>query len=287
MPFKSIIPLTQSGTAEFSIPLPIEGWELPINVICTINNLTNAGIHQSVPVEINITLVLQNLAAQGAVADQYIYISSFNVNPTNAIEVDYLPDWDSPAFPLPWSYRPDNPARFSELWCTPTGINSPGSATNTIYEVFSDSQEVVLQDTGLLNLKIEPLISRKNPVDPMWEYSNLTYYDFKPIVSIPISIMSELDANRELMQEQQQNLQYEFDKLQAQQVVDQKTENNRAFSLTLFVLAFALIDIAVALAPYTTNKEKETEHEQAKARKKQNKINENLGPDGAIVQRQN
>lgn len=283
MPFKSIIPLTQSGTVEFSIPLPIEGWELPISVICTINNLTNAGIYQNVPVEINITLVLQNFAAQGAVADEYIYISSFIVNPTNAIEVNYLPDWDSTTFPIPWSYRPDNPARFSELWCTPTDINSPRNGTNTIYEVFSDSQEVVLQDTGLLNLKIEPLIFEKNPVDPMWEYSNLTYYNFKPIVSIPISIMSELDANREIMQEQQQNLQYEFDKLQAEMNQNQITESKRGNALALWVLAFAFVDMAVALVPYTTNKEKETEHEQAKARKRQNKILENLKHDGAIV----
>lgn len=160
IPFKSIIPTTQSGIAEFTIPLPLKGWEMPVSVLCILTNLTNAGIYQNVPVELNINITLQNSAAIGAAADEYIYVSWFDVYPVNAIEVSYSPNWDSPTF-MPWSYKPRNPAEFSSLWCINRDIQSPHTGTNTEHEVFSDSGEVVLQDTGLLNLQIEPNIFKK------------------------------------------------------------------------------------------------------------------------------
>lgn len=117
----------------------------------------------------------------------------------------------------------------------------------------------------------------------MWDYSNLTYYGFKQTLSIPVSIMSELDANREVMQEQQQTLQYEFDKLQAQQAADQKTENLRGFSIALFVLAFAFVDIAVALYSLSKSEHKEAEYKKRKTNEEQRKVLEDLERDHAIV----
>lgn len=65
-PYTSIIPTAQIGTTEFSIPLPIKNWALPVKVLCVLTNLTNQGIHQNAPIKINVTLTLDNFAANGA-----------------------------------------------------------------------------------------------------------------------------------------------------------------------------------------------------------------------------
>ena len=72
-------------------------------------------------------------------------------------------------------------------------------------------------------------------------------FNYETTMAIPISIISKFDAYRELLQEQQQNLDYEFNILQLQQANDQKTESIRGNSLALFVAGLALIDFAVAL----------------------------------------
>lgn len=68
----------------------------------------------------------------------------------------------------------------------------------------------------------------------------------------------------------------------AQQAVDQKTESNRGFSLTLFVLTFALVDIAVALYRFCKVEDKEAKYEKRKTNDKQRKILEYLKRNEAI-----
>lgn len=214
------------------------------------------------------------------VADEYIYISSFEVEPINAIEVSYTPNSDSHTYPIQWSYQPSNPSEFSKLFCNSN--NYENDMSNSIYETFTCSEEIVLQDTGVLKLKISPIIFAKNPTDSVWSddsnnftYSS-TYYGFKPIIDIPISIMSEFDANREIIEENQQILHYQFNYIQAQLAEDQKTESVRSFSLALFVLAFAFVDIAVALYAFSKNEDKEAESKKRKENEKQRQILEYL-----------
>lgn len=257
--FESLIPTRQSGIAEFSIPLPIEGWQLPVTVLCTIYNLTTEGIYQYAPVEIHITLTLQNFAAAGAVANQYIYISSFRVEPVNAIELESV------------IYNPSGPARFSSLWCIP--VNTTGHKDiNTPYQEFSDSCNVILQDEGLLELKIEPLIFPKNPTDRVWNDFN-SLIDYKTTVSVPISVMSEFEAKREYILEQQQILQYKFEKLQVQQNERQKIMNEKGYSLSFFFLSIALLDIGVTILNLNKGKGKNEEQKTSNS-KKQRKIND-------------
>jgi len=78
------------------------------------------------------------------------------------------------------------------------------------------------------------------------------------------------------MQETQQNLQYQFNTIQAQLAEDQKTESVRATSITLFLLAFAFLDIGITLYPFSKSEDKETEHKQRKNNKRQRKILEYL-----------
>jgi hypothetical protein len=268
-PFKSIIPLTQSGTTQFIIPLPPAGqsWEMPVTVVCTLSNLTNAGVYQDAPVELTVSLTLQNFAATGAEADDYIYIGWFNVVPVDAIEASQL----------------TNPAEFSSLLCRPDHTSAAVNMSNPAYDTFSASDQVILQDTGLLNLQIKPIMFEKNPVDPVW--TNFNYTNFQPTVAIPISIMSELDASRELMDEQQQNLQYNFTVLQLRLTANQETETTRGNSLTFFLLAFALFDIAVAVISLslTRNKDEEEENRQRRETERQTKIFEYLSDEHVIV----
>jgi hypothetical protein len=98
-PFNSTIPTHQSGMTQFAMPLPIQGWNLTITVVCTLKNLTNQGVCQYSPVKISVTLIIQNLAPL-SVANQYMTISWFTVQPTNAIEVSYLPNSNSPRLNL-------------------------------------------------------------------------------------------------------------------------------------------------------------------------------------------
>jgi len=258
IPYTSIIPTNQSGSTEFIIPLPIHGWDVPVTVLCRLSNLTNQGICQNAPVRLNITLTLQNAAAIGSVANEYIHIGWFGVYPVDAIHVRYAPNWNSPTYPLPWSYQPDNPAEFSRFQCWSTNPNL-NETRNVEYESFSDVQDVVLQDAGLLTLKIEPTIFPLNQSDSVWNDFNYypTYSNFNVTVATPVSITSELDANRDSMQRIQQNLQYQFSNIQTQLAEDQKTETIRATSLTLFLLAFAFLDIGITLYPFSKSEDKE------------------------------
>jgi hypothetical protein len=153
---------------------------------------------------------------------------------------------------------------------------------NTVQETFLASDKVILQDSGLIYLRIQPIMYKKNIGDPIWQDSNFTS-DFETTLAIPISVISEFDANREIMQEQTQNLQYLFNKLQLQQAADQKTDIGRNEGLAWWILAFASLDIAVALFPYTTDKKKEAEKEESETHKRESKIFEQLKDDGTII----
>ncbi len=269
---KSIIPTTQSGSTEFNIPLPISGLELPITVLCTLTNLTNSGIIQNTPIELTVNFTFTNNSAIDAlaIATDYIYIESFTVNPVDAIQVSYLPNLNSTAS-LIGSYQPSNPAEFSSFSCQPnieptTTINNTMTVSNTANEVFVGSDKVVLQDTGLLNLQIEPTIFAINPSDPIWKESNLNYYiGYNLTIPIPISIISTLDAN-------QQNNEIQQQKLQNQQTIEQNSETRQGNSLALWILAFASLDIGIALYDHSENKNKKAENETGTAEKNQGKI---------------
>jgi hypothetical protein len=200
-----------------------------------------------------------------------MYIGSFTVQPTDAIQVTYLPNLSSPTF-QPWSYQPEE---FSSLTCWNPYLPNATVPFLAWDVVFSGSpQDVILQDSGILNLQISPVVFATNPTDPIWqnfEYG-VAYFNYTASVNLPISVMSELDANQQLITQQEQNQQYAFNKLQAQLVQGQTTETVRGTSITLFLLGFASFDIAITLYGYSKREDKKREHEQREATRSQRKI---------------
>jgi hypothetical protein len=263
---KSVIPTYQSGQREFYIQLPVKNMNISVITVVTLRNITGEGIYQNNPVELKVTLTLQNDGmltydnGTTEIPEGWIYIGSFMVTPINSIEVSSFSN----------SSEPD---RFSSIWCIP---NEPLQSRNNIYhQTFSGSQQVKLQDNGLLKLSVECWIRPSDAIRENMDLWNVFVdnsgftSDFKQEVDIPISIISELNANQQILQEQ----------------INRQQENNERMnlSLALFVFALASLDIGVAFWNHAKNKDKEKENEKRKAQRKQHKILEQLEKDGTLI----
>ncbi|MGD0979279.1 MAG: hypothetical protein ABR962_09095 [Candidatus Bathyarchaeia archaeon] len=182
-----------------------------------------------------------------AIENKYIFIGAFAVAPADAIQV-------SPPF-----YQPVSPAEFSNFQCNPTDLNSPivESGNNTDYENFVGSDNITLEDSGLLKLLVTPYIFEQNQTDPIWQQSNLTYNDFNVTLTFPISVISQIEANQVIQQQQ-------FEQ-------SQTINNARNEGLSWWILGFASLDISIVcfVRFREIDKERKAQEQQAKAKQRE------------------
>jgi hypothetical protein len=212
-----------------------------VEVFCTVNSTSFV---QGDPSIITVTLKFSKLGSN-------LIIDGMQVEPIDALGLYNATYSNTKGI----TYIPFNPPAMSILNPIPISVDN---YTDQFYQTWQDSQGVIFQDSGAIQLNIRIYAEPSPSIAPL---TNMTGYDYTHyfLVDVPIiNIISQSTA-----QQTEENL---------KQQIQQQNNQNMNLSLTFFVATLASLGIAVVFYDHSKDKDKEAECEARKAEKKRREI---------------